>query len=408
MRKGQAGVLFIFVTLLIDVIGFGLVIPVMPKLIKELAGGEAQGVQTYGWLLASFGLMQFLCAPVIGNLSDRFGRRPVILLSLLFTGIDYIALALSPTLPWLFVSRVLSGVFGASFTAAAAYIADVSPPEKRAQSFGMIGAAFGVGFVLGPALGGLVGSWGPRVPFWFAAVVTLLNVLYGLFVLPESLAPEHRRPFSLASANPFSAFAILGRHKWVLGLAVAALALWVAQQVPPSTWVLYTEHRFRWVEWQNGLSLALIGVCSMLVQLVIIRILSPRLGDLKMLALSMIMNVVGFVLMGSSPTGGLMLASMVVWSLSFIGGPALQSLVSKQYGPSEQGAVQGALTSLQSLSSVIGPPILTGIFGYYTMRSPVYVPGAAFYAGAVCTVVAAACVWFALGWRPKAVVPAES
>ena len=391
---------FIFITLLIDVIGFGLVIPVLPKLVTELSGPNADGVRMYGILLAVYGLMQFLFAPILGNLSDRYGRRPVLLLSLGATGLDYVLQAMAPSLAWLFIGRVIAGITGASFTAATAYIADVSPPEKRAQNFGMVGAAFGLGFILGPALGGLVGSMGPRVPFWIAAAVTGLNVLYGLFVLPESLEKENRRPFTLASANPLSAFAILGQHRWVLGLAAATLMLWIGQQVPPSTWVLYTIHRFRWQEWQNGLSLALIGVCSMVVQMVLIRILSARMSDLRMLAFSMVMNVIGFVLLGSSFTGGMMLASMVIWSLSFVGGPALQSLVSKQYGPDELGAVQGALTSLQSVSAVIGPPVLTGVFGTFTTPPGPYVPGAAFYLGAVLTVVAAGLVWLAMRLRP--------
>lgn len=404
-REGRnAGLAFIFITLLIDVIGFGLVIPVLPKLVTQLAGGsEASGVKTYGILLAVYGLMQFIFAPVLGNLSDRYGRRPVLLLSLLFTGLDYVLQALAPSIAWLFVGRIVAGITGASFTAATAYIADITPPEKRAQNFGLMGAAFGVGFIIGPALGGLLGGLGPRVPFWAAAIASALNCLYGLFVLPESLSPENRRPFTLASVNPFSVFKILGRHPWVLGLAGAALALWIGQQVPPSIWVLYTIHRFHWTEGQNGLSLALIGLCSMVVQMVIIRILSARMSDLKMLGFSMVMNVIGFVLMGSSFTGAMMLGSMVIWSLSFVGGPALQSLVSSQYGPDEQGAVQGALTSLQSLSSVIGPPFLTWIFAYFTTGSKhLEVPGAPFYVGALLTVIAAGLVWMAMQKRPPA------
>lgn len=400
MRNNRAGMAFIFITLLIDVIGFGLVIPVLPGLVKQLSGGEGAGVSMLGWLMATYGLMQFIFAPVLGNLSDRYGRRPVLLLALLFTGLDYILLALAPNMLWLFIGRLLSGIFGASFTAATAYIADVSPPEKRAQSFGMMGAAFGLGFIIGPAVGGFVGGWGPRVPFWVAAVFTGLNVLYGAFVLPESLDKEHRRPFTLASANPLSAFDILRKQKWVLGLAFAALALWVGQQVPPSTWVLYCEHRFHWNEGQNGLSLAVIGACSMFVQLVVIRQLSKRMSDLRMLALSMILNFVGFFLIGSAPTSTLMMMAMVVWSFSFVGGPALQSLVSKQFGPSEQGAIQGALTSLQSVSSVIGPPLLTAIFGYFTTGKGPYIPGAAFYTGSLLTVIAAACVFVALKLHP--------
>lgn len=408
MRNRNAGLSFIFITLLIDVIGFGLVIPVLPKLVKEMAGGETAGVHIFGLLQATYGLMQFVFAPVLGNLSDRFGRRPVILLSLLFTGLDYILLALAPNLGWFFVGRVLAGIFGASFTAATAYIADVSPPDKRAQSFGLLGAAFGLGFIIGPALGGLVGGFGPRIPFWVAAACSLINVLYGAFVLPESLDKDNRRPFSIASINPLSAFAILARHRWVLGLAFAALALWIAQQVPPSTWVFYTEHRFGWKERDNGLSLALVGVCSMFIQLVVIRQLSKRMSDLRMLAVSMVINFLGFILLGLSTTGTLMMLAMVFWSFSFIGGPALQSMVSKQFDSNEQGAIQGALTSLQSLSSVFGPPLLTFVFGYFTAPGHPYIPGSAFFTGSALTVVAAALVAVGLKIHPPQTTEREA
>jgi DHA1 family tetracycline resistance protein-like MFS transporter len=310
--------------------------------------------------------------------------------------------AAAPTIIFLFIGRVIAGISGASFTTATAYIADVSPPEKRAQNFGMVGAAFGLGFIIGPALGGLLGSLGPRVPFWAAAVASLLNLLYGYFVLPESLAPDKRRAFTLGNANPMKTLGILRRQKWVLMLALSAGALWLAQQVPPSSWVLFTEYQFKWTPNQNGLSMALLGLCSMIVQLWLIRILQKKFGDSGLVWISIIFNVIGFIAMGSSFTGGMMMASMVVWTVCFVGGPGLQSLISHQYGPDEQGAVQGALTSIQSLTSIVGPPIFTFVFGYFTAPGHIHVPGSPFFLGAVFTVAAAAFAYSAMHHRtPK-------
>jgi len=407
MRKDRpAGMAFIFITLVIDVIGFGLVIPVLPGLVLKLAGGTpAHGAGIYGWLLSIYGLMQFVCAPILGNLSDKYGRRPVLLLSLLFTGGDYMIQALAPTIGWLFLGRILAGIMGASFTAATAYIADVSPPEKRAQNFGMVGAAFGLGFIIGPAIGGLLGSFGERVPFWFAAGFALLNVLYGFFVLPESLDKEHRREFDYQSLNPFKSLGVLGRDRLILTIAGIATLLWMAQQVPPSTWVLFTTEKLHWGKKENGLSLGLIGACSMAVQMGLIRILSPRLGDYGLLLFGLVFNFIGFLLLGSSMTGAWMLGSMTIWSLCFVGGPAIQSLVSRQFGPTEQGASQGALTAIQSLSGVVGPPIFSLVFAHFTSPGQPYVPGAAFYLGAILTVFAGGLYWVMSRLRSR--VPAE-
>lgn len=401
-EKRPAGLAFIFITLLIDVIGFGLVIPVLPHLVSTLAGGSHDHqARVYGILLSVYGLMQFLCAPVLGNLSDRFGRRPILLLSLLFTGIDYVIQATAPTIIFLFIGRVIAGITGASFTTATAYIADVSPPEKRAQNFGMVGAAFGLGFIIGPAIGGLLGSLGPRVPFWAAAVASLLNVLYGYFVLPESLGKDKRRAFTLANANPLKTLGILNRQRWVLLLSLSAGLLWLAQQVPPSSWVLFTEYRFHWTVGQNGFSLALLGVCSMVVQLWLIRVLQTRYGDTGLVWISIIFNVIGFVAMGSSFSGGMMLGSMVVWTVCFVGGPGLQSLISHQYDQTEQGAIQGALTSIQSLTSIVGPPVFTFVFGYFTMPGHPMIPGSPFFLGALITVFAGGMAYYALSHRQE-------
>ncbi|MBV9469809.1 MAG: MFS transporter, partial [Abitibacteriaceae bacterium] len=263
VRHRTAGLAFIFVTILIDVLGVGLIIPILPRLVLSMTGGSpSSGAHILGLLMSSFGLMQFLFAPVLGSLSDRYGRRPVLLLSLLFTGVDYITMALAPSIGWLFVSRVLAGITGASFTTATAYIADVSPPEKRAQNFGLVGAAFGVGFIIGPAAGGLLGAVSLRLPFWGAAGLSLLNCLYGLLILPESLDKENRRAFALRSANPVGAFKILSRYDWVLAMTGSIALLGLAQQCLQSVWVLYTTLRFGWTELQNGLSLGLLGLAS--------------------------------------------------------------------------------------------------------------------------------------------------
>jgi DHA1 family tetracycline resistance protein-like MFS transporter len=383
-NRPAAGLAFIFVTLLIDVLGFGLIIHVLPKLVTSMAGGgPSAGAHLFGFLLAVFGLMQFLFSPILGGLSDRFGRRPVLLLSLLISGVDYVLMALAPTIGWLFVGRILAGITGASFTAASAYIADISPPEKRAQNFGLIGAAFGIGFILGPAAGGLLGAISPRAPFWAAAALSLLNALYGLFVLPESLAPENRRAFTWRTANPIGGLGILFRHRWVLVMAVALTLLALAQQALQSTWVLYTTFRFRWSELDNGLSLALVGLTSGLAQAFLVKILVTGMGERRAILWGLVCNIVGFAGFALVTRGWMMIPVILIWSLSGVSGPTTQSVISKQYGADEQGAVQGALASVQSLMGVIGPIIATWIFGYFTSpAAPFYLPGAPFLWGA--------------------------
>ncbi|MBC8102989.1 MAG: TCR/Tet family MFS transporter [Cytophagales bacterium] len=385
VRRPTAGLAFIFITLLIDVLGFGLIIPVLPKLVAGLAGGGPEvGAHVFGLLMAVFGLMQFLFSPILGGLSDRFGRRPVLLLSLLVSGLDYILMALAPSLSWLFAGRVLAGITGASFTAASAYIADISPPEKRAQNFGLIGAAFGVGFVLGPAVGGLLGSISPRAPFWAAAALSLLNGLYGFFILPESLSKENRRAFTWRSANPIGGLSILLRYRWVTVMAGSILLLALAQQSLQSTWVLYTTYRFEWSELDNGLSLALVGLASGLVQVLLVKALVDRIGERRAILWGLICNIAGFTGFALATRGWMMLPVILFWSLSGVAGPTTQSLISKQYGADEQGAVQGALASVQSLMGVAGPIIATWVFGYFTSAAaPVRIPGASFFLGAI-------------------------
>lgn len=385
-----AGLGFIFVTLLIDVLGFGLLIPILPEFVARLSHqGPSAAARDFGWLLAIYGAMQFLFSPLLGMLSDRFGRRPVLLLSLLFTGVDYVIMALAPTLTWLYVGRTISGIVGASFTAASAYIADVSPPEKRSQNFGLLGAAFGVGFIIGPAMGGVLGAWGPRVPFWAAAGLSFANLLYGWFILPESLRPENRRRFSWRTANPIGALAVLGRYPVVWGLTGALVATNLAGQCLQSTWVLWTTVRFGWGVRENGLSLGAFGVVSLVFQLGLARVLLPRLGDRRTLLIGLAVAAVEYVCYAFATQGWMVYVIMIAGGMSFLAGQATQGLLSQQVGEDQQGTLQGALTSLASLTGIFGPPIATGLFAYYTRpAAPVPFPGAPFILAACLSALA--------------------
>ena len=384
MKSRQAGLAFIFVTLVLDVLGIGIVVPILPELIATFRNGDlSAAARYYGWFVGMYAAMQFLFAPLLGNLSDRYGRRPVILVALLGTGLDYLLLAAAPSLAWLFVGRVLAGITGASITAATAYIADISPPERRAQNFGLIAAAFGVGFIIGPIIGGVLGTLGPRVPFYATAALTLLNGLYGFFVLPESLPRAHRRPFVWRQANPLVALHALGRSRVVLGLtSIVALAT-LAQQALQSTFVLYTAYRFAWTALDNGVALALYGTAAALIQAWLLRILLPRLGERRALLLGLSSNVLGFVLYGLATHGWMMYAIIVASSLGFLVQPVAQGIMSKQVGPDEQGALQGALASLTSLMAVVGPILATSLFSRFTSPTEVVaLPGAPFFSGA--------------------------
>ena len=382
---------FIFITLLIDVIGFGIVIPVMPKLISQLMGVSIPEASTYGgWLIASFAIMQFIFSPVMGNLSDQFGRRPVLLLSLFGFGLDYILLALAPTIGWLFAGRIIAGIMGASFTTAAAYIADVSEPEKRAQNFGMIGAAFGLGFIIGPALGGTLAQYGLRVPFVAAAVLTLLNWLYGFFILPESLTPEHRRKFHWARANPLGSLKFFLRYEVILGLVISLILIYVAAHAVQSTWSFYTMEKFKWDEKWVGYSFAFVGLLVALVQGWLIRLILPRLGQVRSVYVGLGLYAIGFLLFGLATKGWMMFVFLVPYCLGGIAGPSLQGIMSSQVSPREQGELQGALTSLMSLTSIVGPLLMTWLFYHFSKPGgAIYFPGAAMVAGACLTVISA-------------------
>lgn len=390
MRNRQAGLVFIFVTLLIDILGLGIIIPVLPQLVGDLVGGDLSvAAYYYGWLLAAYAAAQFLCAPIMGSLSDRYGRRPVILMALFGAGVDYLFMAVAPTLALLFVGRIIAGVMGASFTAANAYIADVSPPEERAQNFGLVTAAFGIGFIIGPALGGIVGMIGPRAPFVAAAVLTLINWLYGFFVLPESLKPENRRPFTWSRSHPVGSLLALGRYPIVLGLTATIVLVSLAGQALQSTWVLYTTFRYDWTTAQNGISLAVFGAVSIVVQLWLLRLLLPRLGERRAMVIGLLCNAIAFFLYGMATQGWMLYAVMIGTCLAFLTNPAAQGLISRQVGPTEQGAVQGALTSLVALTGIVGPPLATEMFARFTHDgAPVVIPGIAFYMAGVLSLIA--------------------
>lgn len=382
-RKAALG--FIFVTLLVDVTGLGIIIPVIPKLLEGLIHGGISDASRYsGWLGFAYAITQFVFAPVIGNLSDQYGRRPVLLFSLLGFGIDYLFLALAPTIGWLFVGRIIAGMFGASFTTAAAYIADISTAENRAQNFGMIGAAFGLGFIIGPVLGGLLGHYGPRVPFLAAAVLSVLNALYGFFVLPESLPAENRRAFDWKRANPLGSLIQLKKYPAVAGLIVTLVLVYVAAHAVQSTWTFFNIYKFNWSERLMGYSLGFVGLMVAIVQGGLIRLVIPRLGNERSVYTGLLLYSAGFALYGIATQSWMMFAFTVVYCLGGIAGPALQGIISSAVPANEQGELQGALTSLMSATSIVGPPFMTNLFSFFTSaEAPVTLPGAPFLAAAL-------------------------
>ena len=381
-RKPALG--FIFITLFLDILGIGLIIPILPRLIETLSGGDVSSAsQTFGWLAALYSLMQFVFSALLGSLSDRFGRRPVILSSLFGSGLDYLLLAFAPTLPWFFLGRLIAGITGANITAASAYIADISPPEKRAQNFGIIGAAFGLGFIAGPALGGLLGNVGLRVPFLVASGLTLVNWLYGLLILPESLDRQHRRAFSWSRSNPVGSVIALKRFPVVLGLTGTFFLLYLGHNALVSIWVLYMSYRYGWTVGQTGLSLAIIGVMAAVVQGGLVRVAVPKLGERRAILIGLTISVLGMLGYGLATRGWMIYVILVAASLGGIAGPAAQGLISRGVPLNEQGAVQGALTSLASMAGIVGPPIATGLFGYFIgPRTLVHLPGVPFFLAA--------------------------
>jgi MFS transporter, DHA1 family, tetracycline resistance protein len=391
--SGRRAVAFLFITVLIDSIGFGLIIPVLPQLIVELTGKSMGAAAAYGgWLAFSYALVQFFSAPVLGNLSDRFGRRPVLLASLFALGIDYLVMGVAPVIGWLFLGRVVAGMAGASFTTAYAYLADVSTPEKRAQNFGLIGAAFGMGFIIGPAIGGLIGTLGPRAPFFAAASLALANTAFGFVALPESLPLASRRPFQWSRANPLGTLLQLAKYPVVLWMIAAAFFWQLGHQVLPNVWSFYTILKFHWSTAAVGASLAFAGVVMVIGQGVLIRWLIPRVGGDRPAAIfGMVCGAVTYLGYAFATQGWMMYASLLVWLPAAVAYPSLNALMSREIPATAQGELQGGVASLFGLSSILGPPLMTELFDHFTSDRTAYpFPGAPFVAAALLVLVSIA------------------
>ncbi|MCT4171656.1 TCR/Tet family MFS transporter [Elizabethkingia anophelis] len=380
-KKTKTAIGFIFITMLIDITGWGIIIPVIPKLIEELIHGDISEAAKYGgWLSFAYAFTQFIFAPLVGNLSDKYGRRPIILISLLGFAIDYVFLALSPTIIWLFIGRVIAGMTGASITTASAYIADISTEENRAKNFGLIGAAFGMGFIIGPVLGGLLGQFGSRVPFYAAAVLCLINFIYGYFILPESLDKDHRRAFEWKRANPIGSLFMLKKHPKISGLILVLILVYIGAHAVQSNWSYFTMYMFGWKEKEVGLSLGLIGLLVGLVQGVLIRWINPKIGNERSIYYGLGLYAIGMLLFAFATESWMMFAFLVPYCLGGICGPALQSVITGNVSKQEQGELQGALTSLMSATAIIGPPLMTNLFFYFTHdQAPFQFPGAPFF-----------------------------
>jgi len=389
--KKQAALGFIFATLFIDVMGLGIIIPVIPKLIEHLIHGDVSDASWYGgWLTTAYAGMQFLFAPLIGNLSDRFGRRPVLLCSLLGFSVDYAFSAFAPTIGLLFVGRIVAGITGASFTTANAYIADISEPEKRAANFGLVGVAFGLGFIVGPVIGGMLGKYDVHYPFIAAAALALLNAIYGYFILPESLAPENRRPLDVKKINPFTSIFKLKKYKSVIGLAFSLFLVYFAVQAVQSVWTFYTMQKFGWNEAAIGWSLGFVGLMVATVQGGLIRIILPKLGQERSIWVGLLLYAIGLALFAFATKGWMMYAILVPYCLGGIAGPAIQGYMSNSVPANEQGNLQGGLTGLMSFSSIFGPLVMTESFYYFTKPNPfLQFPGAPYIIGAILMLLSA-------------------
>ena len=373
-------VIFIFVTILLDTLALGVIIPILPKLVVSFVDNDtASAAKIFGVFGTAWALMQFFFSPILGGLSDRFGRRPVVLLSNFGLALDYVLMALAPSLAWLFVGRVISGITSASISTSFAYIADITPPEKRAAVFGKVGAAFGAGFILGPAIGGLLGGMDPRLPFWVAAGLSFANTLYGFLILPESLPSDRRSPFRWKSANPLGSLHLLRSDRVLAGLSLANFFGQVAHVVLPSTFVLYATYRYGWDAATVGLTLALVGICAMVVQGAGIGPIVGRLGERRALLLGLGCGAIGFLIFGVAPTGRLFWLGIPMMAFWGVAGAATQSLMTRLVAPDQQGQLQGATNSVQSVSQLVGPFLFTLTFAYFIgAQAPAKLPGAPF------------------------------
>jgi DHA1 family tetracycline resistance protein-like MFS transporter len=386
----NAAVAFIFVTILLDMFALGLIMPILPKLVESFVNNDtASAARIFGLFGTAWAAMQFIFSPILGGLSDRFGRRPVVLLSNFGLALDYVLMALAPSLIWLFIGRVISGITSASVSTAFAYIADITPPERRAAVFGKVGAAFGAGFIIGPAIGGLLGNTDPRLPFWVAAGLSFANTLYGLLILPESLPRDRRSPFRWKSANPLGALHLLRADRVLAGLSIMNFVAQLAHVVLPSTFVLYASYRYGWDTKTVGLTLALVGVCAMVVQGVGIGPIVRRIGERRALLLGLGCGAIGFLIFGAAPTGPLFWLGIPVMALWGLAGAATQALMTQLVAPDQQGQLQGATTSVQSVSQLVGPFLFTLIFAYFIgAQAPLKLPGAPFLLASALLVLA--------------------
>lgn len=390
-KPGKHAFIFIFITVLIDMIGIGLIMPVMPALIEDVTGLEANNAVVLGaWLTASYAGMQFIFAPIVGGLSDRFGRKRVLLAALAGFTLDYTMMGFAPHFWLLLIGRILAGVFGASYSTANAYIADITPAHERAGRFGMMGAAFGIGFILGPAIGGLLGEhFGPRAPFFAAGILAGLNLIYGLFVLPETLAPENRRAFSIRRANPLGSLLQMRSYPAVLVMMGAVFLMLLGHAVYPAVWSYYTDFKFGWTAGDIGLSLMAVGLTTALVQGGLTRILVPKLGEWRAIAVSLLLATCSYAAYGLATSGWMVYPIIVFGALAGIGQPALQGVISRIVPANAQGELQGAMTSMQSLSMIIGPLIMSRMFeGFTGADAPFVFAGAPFLLASALTIVA--------------------
>jgi DHA1 family tetracycline resistance protein-like MFS transporter len=393
----KPAILFILITALIDSISIGIIIPVFPKLIMSMEQcDESRAAVIGGWLMFWFAVMQFVMSPILGSLSDRFGRRPVLLLSLFGFGIDFLLLAFAPTLSRLFAGRIMAGIMGASYTTAAAYIADISNDDTRSKHFGMLGAAFGMGFIIGPGIGGLLAQWGVRVPFIACAILSLVNWLYGYFILPESLPQEHRRPFDWKRANPIGAFLNISKHRSILGYLACFFLLYLGAQAVMTNWQYYTMLKFQWTEKAIGVSIMTVGIIVAFVQGVLVRVVNSRIGNTNAMLIGLTLYIIGMAGFGLAPTGTFMMLAIIPYCLGGINGPAIQSLMTESVPSNAQGELQGLITSVQSITSIIGPLMMAGIFSHFTGKSTIYFPGAAFITAAFLILLALVIAWFTI------------
>jgi len=390
-----AALVFIFITVVLDMLALGLIVPVLPKLVVEFMAGDTAGAaRIYGIFGTAWALMQLVFSPLLGALSDRFGRRPVILISLFGLGLDYVLMALAPNLAWLFVGRVISGITAATFATAGAYVADVTPPERRAAGYGLLGAAFGLGFVLGPALGGLLGSIGPRLPFWAAAGLTLANAAYGLLILPESLPRERRSRFEWRRANPIGSLRLLGSHPQLLGLAAVGFLFSVAHDVQPSSFVLYTTYRYEWDARTIGMTLAAVGLCGAIVSGGLVASVVKHLGERATLLVGLGFGAAGFLTYGLAPTGAIFWLGVPLVSLWGLSGPAMQGLMTRHVAPSEQGQLQGARSSLMGIAGLLAPTLFTQTFAaFISSQRDLHLPGAPFLLAATLLLLGLLVAW---------------